>query len=41
MKEVGRRDDEKRVGQDVENEGSVVGKDEKGELNVAPSVEGE
>lgn len=36
VKGVDRRDDEKEGEQDAENEGSVVGKDEKGELNVAP-----
>jgi len=37
----GRRDDRKEGGQDAKNEGSVVGKDEKGESDVAPSVEEE
>lgn len=36
-----RRDHENEVGQDAENEGSVVGKDEKGESDAAYSVEKE
>jgi hypothetical protein len=39
VKGGGRRVDEKEVGQDAENEESVVGKDEKTESDAAPSVE--